>query len=451
LTARYVNDLIEHRGDRRVRHSILWCATCVAAMTAVGAERAHAALDYRDTLYRDTLEKAVDPPGDINVDAGHFFNVFAADQESFDNNLYRLPTSVTDVSTAVGPNASREDHINAASAGLDGQWNLGRQIIALDLRADENRYANNTDLNNVSGNDKAIWNWALASALSGQVGADYTRSIASFVNTNVYTRNLVEQWEYFGGARYQVGPRWAIFGGVLQANTRLSALASRPNDNNRKSVEVGTEYATGAQDSFGVEYRHTNASYPNSLLANGVALSPDYNENRGRLFLKYAISDKTLIDASGGYLKRDYPNRGIGEFSGDIWRASLQWQPREKAQILAVVWRELHAYLTADSDYYVSNGISVSPIWFASEKINASLLLSSEKQDYLGSAPGVSIAGARHDKVYAEQANLGYTPARYLTLNFTVRREQRSSNQGQFGYNDTLAMIGVTAKFGDFN
>jgi exopolysaccharide biosynthesis operon protein EpsL len=441
------NGLMQHGGNSAIRRSILWGATCVAAMTVAAPERAYAALDYRDTLYRDTLEKAVDPPGDINVDAGNFFDVFAADQEAYDNNVYRLPTSVTDLSGIVGPNASREDHINTSTAGLDGQWDLGRQIVALDLRADDNRFASNTDLNNVSGTDKVIWNWSLASALSGQVGADYVRSLASFVNTDVYTRNVVDQWDYFGGARYQVGPRWAIFGGVIEADARLSAVTSKLNDSNQKSVEAGTEYATGGQNRVGFEYRYTDATYPNSLIPG----QSNFNEDRARLFLKYAISDKTLIDASAGYLKRDYPSHAIGEFSGDTWRAALQWQPRDKAQINAVAWRELHAYLTAESDYYVSNGVSISPIWFASEKLNLSLLLSTEKQDYLGEALGIAIAGARRDRIYAEQANLTYIPVRYLTLNFSVRRAQRSSNQSQFAYNDTLAMIGVLAKFGKFN
>ncbi len=261
----------------------------------------------------------------------------------------------------------------------------------------------------------------------------------------------MDQWEYFGGARYQVGPRWAIYGGAIQTNTRLSEVTSRHNDNDRKSVEVGTEFATGIQNSDGLEYRYTDTIYPNVFLPNGEAISSNYNEDRARLFLKYAISDKMLIDASAGYLKRNYANHGIGNFSGDIWRASLQWQPREKTQILAVAWRELHAYLTAESDYYVSNGFSVSPIWNASEKINLSVLFSSEKQDYLGSASGVTVAGARHDKIFAEQANVGYTPVRHFTFNFSIRREQRSSNQGQFEYNDTLATIGVTGKFGEFN
>jgi exopolysaccharide biosynthesis operon protein EpsL len=417
-------------------------------MSAVSIGRAYAALDYRDTLYRDTLEKAVDPPGDIDVNAGNVFTLFAADQLSFDNNLFRLPSGVTDVSGTVGPNASREDHINTLSGGLAGQWDLGRQIVAVDLRADDNRYASNTNLNHVSGSDKVIWNWALTSALSGQVGADYNRSIASFVNTNVYTLNLVEQWDYFGGARFQVGPRWAIFGGAIQVQTKLSDPASKPNDNKRKSVEVGTEFATSAQDSVGFEYRYTDATYPNSLVPNAA----NYNEDRAQAFLKYVISDKTLIFASAGYLKRDYPSGGIGGFSGNTWRASMQWQATDKTQILAVAWRELHAYPTAESNYYVSNGVSVSPVWIASEKINLSLLFSSEKQDYIGSAPpGLTVVGPRQDRVYAGQANLGYAPMRYVTVNFSLRHEQRSSNQAQFGYNDTLASVGVTAKFGEFN
>jgi hypothetical protein len=212
---------------------------------------------------------------------------------------------------------------------------------------------------------------------------------------------------------------------------------------------VGTEFATSAQDSVGFEYRYTDASYPNS---NGVALSPNYNEDRARAFLKYVISDKTLLGASAGYLKRDYTSGGIAGFSGETWRASLQWQPRDKTQLLAVAWRELHAYPTAESDYYVSNGVSVSPVWFASEKINLSLLFSTEKQDYIGSAPpGLTVVGPRHDKVYAGQANLEYTPVRYITVDFSLRHEQRSSNQAQLGYNDTLASVGVTARFGEFN
>jgi hypothetical protein len=430
----------------RVRNTVLWSSIIVAFMTLVRPERAFAAIDYRDTLYRDTLEKAVGPPGDINIDAGQFFDVFAADQESFDNNLYRLPSG-SDVASVVGPNASREDHINTSSVGLDGQWTPGRQFISLNLRADDNRYARNTDLNNISGRDSLEWNWVVGDLLSGLVGADYNRYLASFVNTSVYTLNMVDQTEYFGGARYQIGPRWAVFGGILQTNTSLTAVASKVNDNDVKSAELGMEYATGVQNSVGWEYRHTNASYPNTSASAGTVFYPNFTEDRARLFVKYTISDKTQIDASAGFLKRDYSSHAIGAFSGDVWRASLQWQPRDKLQFLAVAWRELHAYLTADTDYFVSNGASISPVWIASEKINVSFLLSKEKQNYIGSDSGTPGGGTRQDNITAEVASITYTPVRYLILNSSIRHEQHASNEAQFEFTDTLILVGVTVKF----
>jgi hypothetical protein len=113
--------------------------------------------------------------------------------------------------------------------------------------------------------------------------------------------------------------------------------------------------------------------------------------------------------------------------------------------------------LTADSDYYVSNGFSASPVWLVSEKINISILLSSEKQNYVASSigtvvspTGTSAVGPRQDKVVAEQAVLTYAAAKYLTVNLSVRHEQRDSNaanEPNFAYNDTLASVGITAKF----
>ena len=72
----------------------------------------------------------------------------------------------------------------------------------------DNRYSQNSNLNNVSTIDKATWNWGVASVLSGQVGADFTRSLLSFVNAQIYERNTYEQSEYF--ARHAI--RWGRAG-----------------------------------------------------------------------------------------------------------------------------------------------------------------------------------------------------------------------------------------------
>ena len=47
----------------------------------------------------------------------------------------------------------------------------------------------------------------------------------------------------------------------------------------------------------------------------------------------------------------------------------------------------------------------------------------------------------------AEQAGLTYAAAKFLSVNLFVRREQRDSDVARFQYTDTLASVGVTAKF----
>ncbi len=102
--------------------------------------------------------------------------------------------------------------------------------MTFDLRADENRFAQNTGLNNTSGVGSVIWNWEMRGNLSGELGADYNRSLAGFYNTNVYERDMVEREEYFASARYQLGPHLTATGGFLYQDTTLSAAAAQEND-----------------------------------------------------------------------------------------------------------------------------------------------------------------------------------------------------------------------------
>jgi hypothetical protein len=159
------------------------------------------------------------------------------------------------------------------------------------------------------------------------------------------------------------------------------------------------------------------------------------------------ISDKTILDASAGYVKRSYPNTVIGSFQGDIWRISVQWQPTLKTQLVVAGWRQLAADLTAQTDYYVDKGGSISPTWNASEKVTLSVSVSRDDRDYIGSNPGALVAQARRDAITGELANLRYTPTRSIICNFSFGHERRSSNLQQFTYNDNIGQAGITFRF----
>jgi hypothetical protein len=412
------------------------CGLSVSAVTGVFcfAGPVLAAFDYRDTL-----EKAFAGPDDTELANERMYDFFVADQWSSDSNIYRLPSS-DDVSTVVGPGASRDDQINSASAGFEGQWTSGRQRINLDLRVDDNRYAQNTDLNNVSSNDKLIWDWGLGSALSGEAGAYFYRSLASFINADVYTPDIADVTGFYGTLRYQLGPRWAVFGGLLGSKTTLSAAESQANNNNNKIVDFGTEFDFSATNSVGLEYRYNDTNFPDDLVFDGTVGNGDFREDTLRFILRYAISDKTTIDAFAGYMRRDYSNPGIQGFGGDTWRVSVRWQATDKTQIAADTWRRLQAYISTQSQYFVSTGGSIGPTIQATEKLAFEFLGGIEQQKYIGS-------GNTTATVDSAEAGLTYKPWAALTINVTFRYENRHSNETFFQFDDNLASVGATWRF----
>jgi hypothetical protein len=373
---------------------------------------------------------------------------YVADQEMYDSNLYRLPSYITDVATLIAPNASREDYINTVYAGVDGQWTLAQQAFGLNLRVNENRFARNSDLDNYSGNLDLLWDWSVGGNFSGQVGGDYTRSLANFAETLYFGRDLVDVTDYFGSGRYQLGPQWAIYGNVRETETTHSAVAGEINDFRSSSGKAGVELATSIDNTVSFEYRYATGVFPSGLyILNGAPFDRNYRQDTESVLVKYVLGNKTVINANAGYLKRDYTNESIGAFSGDVWRVSLQWQATEKTQISFAVWRELQAYLASESDYFVATGGSVSPIWMFSEKLTFSLTVSTVDQNYIGTSPSVLALGSRHDKVNVQQASIIYTPTRALMFNFSYSHQQRDSNQAAFEFDETSASAAITFKF----
>jgi Putative beta-barrel porin 2 len=421
-----------------------------AAMTTLTSTCLAAAIEYRDAL-----DLAV-APLDEAADAQRMdrFILSAGDSLTYDNNIYLLPRSVTDLSTlpGIGSSPSREDYIDRISGGLDAGWIMGaRQSFDLDLNADYNRYFRNQNLNNVSSNDRAAWNWGFGDALSGKVGVDYVRLLGGFANAEVFSRDIVNRSDYFASTRYQLGPRWGIFAGLLGTEYTVSGPQASFNNSKSKGIDVGADY-TFDVNRIGFDYRYNDSRAGNSAVLNGIVFDPDYREERARALVRYALSEKTVIDASAGYLKRDYPSTAIGSFSGEIWRIALQWQPTPKTQLLLGAWQQLNADLTSQTDYFKDKGVSLTPQWVASEKITFSASISHDDENYIGSNPvGVipvaPLSQARHDKLTGENASMVYTPIRAITVTVAASHTTRDSNISQFHYNDVQGTVGITYKF----
>lgn len=430
-----------------------------AAATAWASASSGSAIEYRDAL-----DIAVSPPDQTAtgtpVERTDQLILLVDNNFTYDNNIYRLPNNIDLTGLPqIGPNPSRSDSIDTVTGGLDGQWLTGaRQSVDLDLRADYNRFFRNTDLSNVSTQDGVAWNWGLGDSLSGKAGADYARLFGGFSNTQVYSRDMVNRTDYYASMRYQVGPRWGLFGGIMGSNYSVTAAQATYNNSTSKTADGGFDFTT-EQSRIGFDYRYNDSRSPNSAFVNGVLFDPDFREERARALFRYALSEKTVVDASAGYLKREYPSTAIGSFSGGVWRVALQWQPTPKTQLLVGAWQQLAADLTSQTDYFVDKGQSITPQWVASEKLTFSATVAHDTQNYIGSNPVGPIpidfvALSRQDTLTSETGSLVYTPIRAITLTFSAVHIKRSSNISAFDYDDFQGTINIAYKFfryGDTN
>lgn len=366
----------------------------------------------------------------------------------YDDNLFRQPAGA-DLS-AVAANLHRDDLIERLSAGVDGTWTLARQTFQLKAHGDDNRFEHNDQLNNVSGKALASWDWRFGSRWSGQLGAAYARSLADFANNLVLVKDVLTQKSSFANGSWLLGNRWTISGEVKWSSITHGAELRQVDDDNIRTQKFGLGFSLSPSASIGWNYRHSNANFAGDQQAVVPGqFNRNYDESASVFWLKYALGSQTDFSLEGGYLRRNYPNAAIGNYSGGTGRATLAWRPGAKTELDITGWRDLTAYIDAESNYFVSTGARIAPTWVPTERITTSLAASWESQKYIGSEPTDSLIADpfRRDTVKSLQANATYKPRDPLELDLTLRREQRGSNRSSLTYTDNLAILGVRLTF----
>ena len=173
-----------------------------------------------------------------------------------------------------------------------------------------------------------------------------------------------------------------------------------------------------------------------------------YEENVPGVRLLFPFTEKTRLLLKAGYLERTYDNPQVGDYSGGIYNATLQWEPRTKLEFDIKAWHDLRAYSDAESDYFVADGVSITPKWRPRTKLEISAAFSYENQDYIGSSlvlTPIEEAG-REDTMQTALLSIDYSPRDLLSLGLAYRWIDRDSNREfrDYGVNVISAEIKLT-------
>lgn len=366
----------------------------------------------------------------------HFY---MSEQLVHDDNLFRVPRAgAPDGDTHAI--ASRDDQINRLTLGIGDDMHFGRQILRAKGRVQDVRFQQNDHLDHTAGNALLAYEWRLLGSWSGTLSAGYDRMLADFANLRSTAQDLVETAAYSGSARYEIGPRWALSAHGRRTRTEHSLDLRRSDEVEAELGRLALTYTTPSEHEVGVEYRYTRAEFPNHLPGLADAHSPHYDESAALARVSYTASVRTRLEAIFGYVERTHPQgSGNGDYSGDTWRATIDWHPREKFSTTLSAWHELKAYVDAESDYFVSDGFSIAPQWRPLRSISLDVRLSLEEQDYIGTSLLPEETARRNDEVLTALATFSYSPRPNLQLQLTYLLSDRDSNRDWRRYDAQVA------------
>ena len=368
------------------------------------------------------------------------FQPYLSETLTYDDNLFRRPSKTN-------PNApinesERWDLINRLSAGLRTYIPVSRQEFQLEGKVDDNRYANHDELNHVSSLAKGTWKWQAGTSFGGILGYGYRQYLGGFTNTGFFGRDLITDNTALVDVNYKFNPRWRLNGQYRWLNSEHEAPQRRFLDLTSDTGIIGLHYKSPDENTIGIQYTHTDASLPNRERVLSALIDNRYQEHEFSALYKWQITGKSLVEGRIGYRIRNHKQFSQRDYQGEAWRLNYQWTPTGKTVITLSGWGDL---LNRTSDiaasYVVTKGVSVSPTWSVTPKIDLQAKFSWEEWQYAGDPKLRIDAKTDEDTILTGRLSVSYDFADHGQLNIVYEKGHRSSSRvfADYEYNTVFA------------
>lgn len=356
--------------------------------------------------------------------------------------------------------AGAVDSDRVTSAGLMGglDQQIGRQHLTADASLQDNRYANNSSLNNLSYSLHSGLDWQSIGHLSGSFNASSSRSLADYNVgtgiTQIFTKNIQRNDEYSALARLGATARYTVEAGITRKTQDFSAIqyASLVYRQNASSLGV---YATpGGNLRLGLVARHTegqNPTYPVGLVFNPsipgieVVFAPnDYRRNDLDLTLGWNTGGASSLNARISATRTTNSLSQLSDFSGTTGSLGWTWQALSKLQLSIQLARDTGQEIqmsTADVNrVYTSWQLGAQYAMTAKLSMNASLGNYRSTSTAIASAPQADY----YQLDRSQSLGLRWAYSRSFSVGCQYNHSSRDSSVPQYVY--TASSFGCTGQ-----
>jgi exopolysaccharide biosynthesis operon protein EpsL len=352
---------------------------------------------------------------------------FVEETVTTDDNVFRISNQV-DPMTVIGF-PSRGDTYRTTSVGLSVDVPVSLQRFQASLTYDSYRYDRFSELDYEGYNLRGSWLWQIGSTLSGEFGVSETYSLAPFEELLGVVPDRLHAREEFAKGAWLVTPDWKVYAAADDLNQSNSDPTGQYNNVTVDSLEASLSRAAGTGNWFGLDTRYESGHFPVAEPIGAVLVDNGYTQYGFGVVVDVGADTPSRVVARADQISRHYSQVTSRDFDRTTGRLEYTWTPDVKVSVSAIAERDVSPYEYIHSSIVMVRGLTLRPLWHATEELDVSADLAWLNRDYL-SDPIVALGAAppRDDGVRTVSALLAYHPARWATVQLSFLHEVRSSN-----------------------
>jgi exopolysaccharide biosynthesis operon protein EpsL len=367
---------------------------------------------------------------------------FIEETVTTDDNVFRISNQLAPL-PAIGF-SSRGDTYRTTSAGLSADLPVSLQRFEATLTYNSYRYDRFHELDYDGYDLRGSWLWQIGRDLSGQVGVAESYSLTPFSETLGVMPNRLHLREEFAKGSWLVTPDWKLYAAGDDLNQSNST--GQYNNVTVDSVEASLSRAGGTGNWFGLDTRYESGHYPvpQVILIGAPGVDNGYSQYGFGVVVDFGADTPSHVVARADRITRHYDQVTVRNFDRTTGRLEYTWTPDVKVSVSAIAERDISPYEYIHSSIVMVRGVTLRPIWHATDMLDLSADLAWLERTYL-SDPAVALGAAvpRDDGVRSLSVILAYHPVTWFTAQLSFLHENRASNLAFGGYAADVAWLKV--------
>ena len=363
------------------------------------------------------------------------FEIFAAENVTYDSNVFRLSDSL-DSAQAIG-SSKRGDTIFNTSIGFALNVPVSLQRFQLGYVWFDSRYRTFKDIDHRGHTARAAYLWAITPRLTGEIAYQEQETLASFANIQGRRPDLVTSRMALANGAWMATPSWRLHADLNATQVEHSENRAL-NDLETGSAEVGVDYVTAQENRIGVAVRGERGRTPDERLLFGLPFDNEYTQTGVGVQGRWVLTGHSRLDGRVDYTRRKYEQVSQRNYAGPTFRATYTWTPTGKITVAATAQRDIAPLEDITTSFVLVTGLTIRPDWAITDKINIRGNFAYSKWDYRGD-PLLSL-DFEH-RVRTAGVSVLYRPATRIAITGGIARETRTSTLANGDYKVDTATI----------